>query len=407
MKHFIAFITAIFLYQGCLHSQDLLANYPFNGNAEDESRNGNDGTVFGALLISDRCGNPDSAYNFDGVDDFIDVGNKLNFDSEDFTISVWINRSPDVITNSTIVTKGAQNSSSAGYGITASETIVAFNLSHGSGSAGDANFIETSKWIHVVALRKNENKTRELYIDGVLKVSSNLETAFGSTSNDSKFIIGNRDERDWPRIGNIDDLKVYNRALSLAEIVDLYNSDGLENFPIILDATFAIDEFSSISTIVGTVSASDGDGDDLIYSIVYGNDLGAFEIDQFTGDLSVADSEPLNFETNPTFSLEIKVSDGELANIRIITVNLNDIEDFVVGLNSNANEKSIFPNLTKDFLNINRNRFKKVIISEISGKVLIESNSQTLNIQWLDAGVYLITLVGLNNEQVTIRIIKE
>jgi hypothetical protein len=52
-------------------NQGLLAYYPFNGNANDESGNGRDGTVYGAVLSPDRDGQPDRAYRFDGVDDYI------------------------------------------------------------------------------------------------------------------------------------------------------------------------------------------------------------------------------------------------------------------------------------------------------------------------------------------------
>jgi hypothetical protein len=49
----------------------LVAYYPFNGNANDLSGNGNDGTVNGAILTSDRFGNPNSAYYFNGSDNYI------------------------------------------------------------------------------------------------------------------------------------------------------------------------------------------------------------------------------------------------------------------------------------------------------------------------------------------------
>ncbi len=52
---------------------DLVAYYPFNGNANDESGNGNHGTVHGATLTEDGFGNPESAYNFDGIDDYISI----------------------------------------------------------------------------------------------------------------------------------------------------------------------------------------------------------------------------------------------------------------------------------------------------------------------------------------------
>src|SRR3990167_6219025 len=68
----------------------LVAFYPFNGNANDESGNGNDGTVNGATLTTDRFGNTDRAYGFDG-NDFMSVNDhaSLDFDA-DFSISFWV-----------------------------------------------------------------------------------------------------------------------------------------------------------------------------------------------------------------------------------------------------------------------------------------------------------------------------
>ena len=59
--------------------------YPFNGNAQDESGNGHHGKVIGATLCKDRKGKNDSAYNFDGVNDYIDLGSspKLNLSRSD------------------------------------------------------------------------------------------------------------------------------------------------------------------------------------------------------------------------------------------------------------------------------------------------------------------------------------
>jgi hypothetical protein len=54
---------------------DLIAYYPFNGNANDESGNGNNRTVIGATLTTDRFDNPNQAYSFDGVSNYINVPN--------------------------------------------------------------------------------------------------------------------------------------------------------------------------------------------------------------------------------------------------------------------------------------------------------------------------------------------
>jgi hypothetical protein len=51
---------------------------PFNGNAIEESGNGNNGTVNGATLTEDRFGNPNSAYHFNGTSDYIEIINPTN-----------------------------------------------------------------------------------------------------------------------------------------------------------------------------------------------------------------------------------------------------------------------------------------------------------------------------------------
>jgi len=73
----------------------LVACYPFNGNANDESGNGNNGTVNGATLTTDRFGNPNSAYSFNGVSDYISLNSKtkLNLGSSSRTFCVWVKTS--------------------------------------------------------------------------------------------------------------------------------------------------------------------------------------------------------------------------------------------------------------------------------------------------------------------------
>ncbi|BAY25489.1 hypothetical protein NIES2100_52950 [Calothrix sp. NIES-2100] len=76
---------------GELLKQGLIAHYPFNGNAQDASGHSLHGTVYGATLTTDRFGNSNSAYQFDGIDDYIEIAhNELLNLTENFTISLWI-----------------------------------------------------------------------------------------------------------------------------------------------------------------------------------------------------------------------------------------------------------------------------------------------------------------------------
>ena len=69
----------------------LVARYLFNGNANDMSGNNNHGIVNGATLTTDRCGNPNSAYNFNGSS-YIRVphSQSLNNHTNELTISFWV-----------------------------------------------------------------------------------------------------------------------------------------------------------------------------------------------------------------------------------------------------------------------------------------------------------------------------
>ncbi|MBI4647080.1 MAG: hypothetical protein HY738_10945 [Bacteroidia bacterium] len=69
----------------------LVAKYYFNGNADDESGNGNNGTVNGATLSTDRFGNINSTYSFDGIDDYIVVPHSSSLDlTTAITRCAWI-----------------------------------------------------------------------------------------------------------------------------------------------------------------------------------------------------------------------------------------------------------------------------------------------------------------------------
>ena len=72
----------------------LVAYYPFNGNANDESGNGYHGTVNGATLTADRNDVQNSSYGFDGLDDYISINSNNNqldfFGNCCITISAWI-----------------------------------------------------------------------------------------------------------------------------------------------------------------------------------------------------------------------------------------------------------------------------------------------------------------------------
>ncbi len=83
-------VSMVFMFAGSAVADlndGLVTYYPFNGNANDESGNGNHGTVFGATLTQDRFGASNSAYSFDG-NDFIKASASI-LPSTERTASLW------------------------------------------------------------------------------------------------------------------------------------------------------------------------------------------------------------------------------------------------------------------------------------------------------------------------------
>ena len=101
------------------------------------------------------------------------------------------------------------------------------------------------------------------------------------------------------------------------------------NPPVVDNQTFAIDENSAGGAAVGTVAASDADaGDTLTFAITGGSGQTAFAIDSSSGALTVADSNQLDFEATPSFTLDVQVTDStSLTDTATITVNLNDVNE--------------------------------------------------------------------------------
>ncbi|MGB5299833.1 MAG: cadherin domain-containing protein, partial [Thiogranum sp.] len=96
--------------------------------------------------------------------------------------------------------------------------------------------------------------------------------------------------------------------------------------PTINNDTQAVDENSPNGTLVTTVTATDPENAALTYAITAGNTSGAFAINATTGQITVANSAALDFETTPTFTLTIAAIDDKGAyDAGTLTINLNDL----------------------------------------------------------------------------------
>ena len=230
----------------------LVAYYPFNGNANDYSGNGNHGTVNGATLSYNRNGDDNSAYDFQVLNwdsgnnggDYIYIPHSSEFNFESFTLSAWVYRKSAGASNSpqhlTIMRKFEE-----GYNNPNGESWH-FDIAHGTNNGGSiliggvieqspspatkfecasTNTIIEKEWTNVIMTYFD--KIIKTFINGVESCSSTNNNITLNTLGTSGISIGMSVQANgnWgPFDGSIDDIGIWNRALTEQEIHKLYNS---------------------------------------------------------------------------------------------------------------------------------------------------------------------------------------
>ena len=200
----------------------LVGWWPFNENANDESGNGNHGTVYGATLTADRNGNPNSAYSFDGNKNYIKT-NLKSLNSTSISISVWFLVDDKGFlggNHRTLVSSRTSNSNFVGIGFY-KQPYLYFDIPTQRCST-NYNLPTDYKW-HNIIVTFDGNK-QIIYIDGINSANKTFLNTFNSLlSNNVLFgldeiLVG--DNRYWR--GQLDDIAIYNRALSDQEVKQLY-----------------------------------------------------------------------------------------------------------------------------------------------------------------------------------------
>jgi hypothetical protein len=441
MKSLLLTITAVFGMTALTKAQNvpnyvptngLVGWWPFNGNANDESLNGNNGMVSGASLMNDRNGVANSSYSFDGVDDKIDCGNGLSLNqfTSELTVAAWIKAPQTVNTDKNILSKYGCNP--GGWSLETSQNTFAASFTGCNQSVQSQFNLYNDTWIHIIGVRE-ANKWK-VYKNGLLEDSSaifanyNLNSAYN-------LIIGVQNDNLNPSThweGQIDDIGIWNRALTQQEITNLYNAINCANNTTISPQTNSL-TIGSTATFASSTS-------DPNPSYVWQSDLGqGFQTLNNFGNYSGANSSALSI-TNVQLSehnqpIRVITTSGnciDTSNVAIISIAdtcINTITDTtlitvtdtlvintaITSLNppNNANTIMVFPNPTNDHITIDYGNFNvmngyQLKIENSLGQQVFQTSitqqSDYLNLTtWGGNGLYFVHIIDPQGNTIDIR----
>jgi len=220
-------------------SQGLVAYYPFNGNANDASGNGKDGITIGTVLTADRFGNANSAYSFDGINDWINCVFASTDSYTNLTVNIWFKTNDfhplgsDQALNGNLISRSDSANSGTlvrivGCGSPSPFTgKLEFEIEDGH-SVETSDLLDDNIWHMATIVLDANNLAMYGYVDGILINNTAYDGNIGHLA--KNWNIGTRlnGELTYNNTkeffhGILDDVRIYNRALSAEEIISLFN----------------------------------------------------------------------------------------------------------------------------------------------------------------------------------------
>lgn len=222
----LALAFAVRLHAQPFLSDGLVANYPFNGNANDASGNGKDGVVYGATPTVNRLGLSDNAYRFNGSSWVQLPSSILPSPCSEVTLSAWVLADGgryDAQQDLVVMAGGGGNCA-----------LIAFagglwgfwvKLQSGEGFTLETPMV-TNGWAQIVGTFK-QGQSIQFWVNGSLVQSNAVpdETLFSDAGFPLNSAIGIYDyvpSPYWGFNGALDDVRIYSRALAASEVQQLY-----------------------------------------------------------------------------------------------------------------------------------------------------------------------------------------
>ena len=409
----------------------LVGWWPFNGNANDESGNGNNGAVIGPAITTDRFNNSNNAYFFANGIDYIYTTNQY-LASNVLTYSIWFkligNGDGQVINfNNGQVNHGGMWCKSLFIGSSGITffTFQGVNTSH----TYNANYLDNNWHNCVVTMDATGSR---IYVDAVLKSSDSNQNSGQIYEGYHRFGGLCPNDINNSLIGNYDDIGIWNRVLSQQEISSLYNAVNCSNNTTITPETNAL---ATGSTATFNTTTSDPNP-----SYVWQSNLGQGyqtlnDLENYSGtntsSLNIANvqlSEHNQLIRVITTSGEC-VDTSDIAKISILDTCVTSINDttfvtvtdtlvintLITGINppNNSNTIKVFPNPANSHITIDYGNFVimngyQLKIENSLGQQVFQTNiiQQTdylsLN-NWGGNGLYFVHIIDAQGNTIDIR----
>ncbi len=226
MKHLffsgLMLLSLTTLAQSLPGDQDLVAYYPFNGTPADASGNGHNGTVFGATLSADRYGNPNSAYTFDGTDDYISLG-AMNYDPTFSVWMSWINSTANPADKVTLYS-GYDGMDQLVISVQQGVIEVVYTSSQSPNQTYTTvgTVLPYNTWTHLAVEFGGD---LEVFINGNKLSDINISTNRLDEITESYLVFEESSYQQW-FTGSLDDVRIYSDRLADTTILAIYNFES-------------------------------------------------------------------------------------------------------------------------------------------------------------------------------------
>lgn len=213
----------------------LIGYWPFNGDMADESQFGNDGVNNDCVLSLDNAGNDDEAYEFNGQTSFVDIPSSYDELTLPFSISAWVLKSEFGAYGHVFSSSSEPNAYHGIYLGVSSEGLVQISYTDGGPVDSESrrskrtnSAIPLNKWVHIAVVVNGPNDMI-IQFDSTIQEGEYSGTGGTFVNGTSTAMIGRAAHNPDYWTGNIDEVRLYNRALTSDELNVICNSDPISS----------------------------------------------------------------------------------------------------------------------------------------------------------------------------------